>query len=254
MRQSNNGRRTRGGRPSRRPGPLKSQTFDSNGPEVRIRGNAHQVLEKYQNLARDASSSGDRVLAESYYQYAEHYYRIIHESTDPDSPGSNRPHHRPGRYDEQPEERDETVRAEPVVAEAVVPAPAAPAAPAAPEEAPAAAAQPQPQPQPVNGEAASGEESEGLERALENAPQVAAAEEESEAPASKKPASEKPASEKKSTRGNGQRTTRTRTRYRRQPRDASEEEKSGSHRRQFPMPADGAEEPEAADASDKQKG
>jgi len=105
MRQGNNGRRPRGGRPNRRPGPLKSQTFDSNGPDVRIRGNAHQVYEKYLGLARDAMTGGDRVLAESYYQFAEHYYRIIHESTDPDSPGSHRPHFRDPRYEDR-DDRD----------------------------------------------------------------------------------------------------------------------------------------------------
>lgn len=101
MRQGNNGRRPRGGRPNRRPGPPKAQTFDSNGPDVRIRGNAHQVYEKYLALARDATAGGDRVLAESYYQFAEHYYRIIHESTDPDSPGSHRPHFRDPRFDDR---------------------------------------------------------------------------------------------------------------------------------------------------------
>ena len=77
MRQGNNGRRPRGGRPNRRPGPAKAQTYDSNGPDVRIRGNAHQVYEKYLALARDATTGGDRVLAESYYQFAEHYLRIV---------------------------------------------------------------------------------------------------------------------------------------------------------------------------------
>ena len=57
--------------------PLRLQTFDSNGPDVRIRGNAYQVHEKYLQLARDAQSSGDRVAAENYFQHAEHYYRII---------------------------------------------------------------------------------------------------------------------------------------------------------------------------------
>lgn len=55
------------------------QTFDSNGPEVRIRGNAFQINEKYLTLARDAQSAGDRVLAESYLQHAEHYQRFINE-------------------------------------------------------------------------------------------------------------------------------------------------------------------------------
>ncbi len=57
--------------------PNRNQTFDSNGPDVRIRGSAHQVHEKYLTLARDASASGDRVLAESYFQHAEHYFRIL---------------------------------------------------------------------------------------------------------------------------------------------------------------------------------
>jgi hypothetical protein len=57
----------------------RTQTFDSNGPDVRIRGNPYQINEKYVTLARDASSAGDRVLAESYLQHAEHYQRMINE-------------------------------------------------------------------------------------------------------------------------------------------------------------------------------
>lgn len=56
---------------------LRHQTFDSNCTDVRVRGNAWQVHEKYQALARDAQGSGDRVAAENYLQHAEHYYRII---------------------------------------------------------------------------------------------------------------------------------------------------------------------------------
>ena len=55
----------------------RMQVFDSNGPDVRTRGTAHQVFEKYLTLAKDAASAGDRVLAESYLQHAEHYQRII---------------------------------------------------------------------------------------------------------------------------------------------------------------------------------
>jgi hypothetical protein len=57
--------------------PMRNQTYDSNGPDIRVRGNAHQVLEKYLALARDASSQGDRIAAENYYQHAEHYFRVI---------------------------------------------------------------------------------------------------------------------------------------------------------------------------------
>src|ERR1043165_10026331 len=54
-----------------------NRTFDSNGPEVKIRGSASHVYDKYLQLARDANSSGDRVAAENYLQHAEHYYRIM---------------------------------------------------------------------------------------------------------------------------------------------------------------------------------
>jgi hypothetical protein len=54
-----------------------NRTFDSNGPEVKIRGSASHVYEKYLQLARDSNSSGDRVMAENYLQHAEHYFRIM---------------------------------------------------------------------------------------------------------------------------------------------------------------------------------
>ena len=54
-----------------------NRTFDSSGPEIKIRGSAAHVYEKYLQLARDANSSGDRVTAENYLQHAEHYYRIM---------------------------------------------------------------------------------------------------------------------------------------------------------------------------------
>jgi hypothetical protein len=62
--------------------PVRSQTFDSSGPDVRIRGNAYQVLEKYLALARDATAAGDRIAAENFYQHAEHYYRTINANND----------------------------------------------------------------------------------------------------------------------------------------------------------------------------
>jgi hypothetical protein len=55
-----------------------NRAFDSNGPDgVKVRGAAQHVFEKYQQLARDAQSSGDRVLAENYLQHAEHYFRVL---------------------------------------------------------------------------------------------------------------------------------------------------------------------------------
>ena len=67
----------RGRNQRRRQGVNPNRALDSNGPEVRIRGTANQIYDKYVALARDASSSGDRVKAESYLQHAEHYFRVI---------------------------------------------------------------------------------------------------------------------------------------------------------------------------------
>jgi hypothetical protein len=60
----------------RGPNPL-TRTYESNGPDMKVRGTAAHVAEKYVQLARDAHSSGDPVMAESYLQHAEHYYRLI---------------------------------------------------------------------------------------------------------------------------------------------------------------------------------
>jgi hypothetical protein len=60
----------------RGPNPL-TRNYESNGPDVKIRGSAQQIAEKYTTLARDAHSSGDRVMSENYLQHAEHYNRII---------------------------------------------------------------------------------------------------------------------------------------------------------------------------------
>jgi hypothetical protein len=68
-----------GGGGSYRPQHNKATVFDSNGPDVRIRGTAFQIVEKYMTLAKDAAASGDRVLAENYLQHAEHYQRLVGE-------------------------------------------------------------------------------------------------------------------------------------------------------------------------------
>src|SRR5271170_5799461 len=75
LKQRSRGRNNNGG--GKKHMPSRNQTYDSNGPDIRIRGNAHQVLEKYLTLARDATSQGDRIAAENYYQHAEHYFRVI---------------------------------------------------------------------------------------------------------------------------------------------------------------------------------
>ncbi len=75
MRQGQQNRRGRGR--SRKPQNPLSRNLESNGPDVKIRGNASHIAEKYATLARDALSSGDTVAGESYLQHAEHYNRII---------------------------------------------------------------------------------------------------------------------------------------------------------------------------------
>ena len=91
MRQGPHSKRGRGRGGNRRSGPpTRNHTFDSNGPDIRIRGNAHQVHEKYMNLAREASTNGEVVLAEGYFQHAEHYYRILSAFTDDNNADSNR--------------------------------------------------------------------------------------------------------------------------------------------------------------------
>ncbi|MEF2074323.1 DUF4167 domain-containing protein [Consotaella aegiceratis] len=75
MRPGQQNKRMRG-RGRKGPNPL-SRSYESNGPDVKIRGTAQHIAEKYAALARDASASGDRVVAENYLQHAEHYNRII---------------------------------------------------------------------------------------------------------------------------------------------------------------------------------
>jgi len=65
-----------------------SRNFESNGPDVKIRGNANHIAEKYSVLARDALTSGDTVMAENYFQHAEHYFRII-AATQPNTTQAN---------------------------------------------------------------------------------------------------------------------------------------------------------------------
>src|SRR5476649_2749503 len=77
-----NGQKRMRGRNNNNPHRSKSQNpltrvYESNGPDVKIRGTASHIAEKYIQLARDSQSSGDPVAAENYYQHAEHYFRLI---------------------------------------------------------------------------------------------------------------------------------------------------------------------------------
>ena len=77
MRGRNNNNNNNGNNGGRRgPNPL-SRPYESNGPDVKVRGTAQHIAEKYLQLARDAQSSGDHVMSENYLQHAEHYFRIV---------------------------------------------------------------------------------------------------------------------------------------------------------------------------------
>lgn len=89
MSNRSSGRRRRGGRPTSNRGPS-----DGNRQTHRNSGNAHQLLDKYKNLARDAHQQGDRVMNEYYLQFADHYFRVLAEVND--------------RKDEQKREREES--------------------------------------------------------------------------------------------------------------------------------------------------
>ncbi|MGL4637351.1 MAG: DUF4167 domain-containing protein [Beijerinckiaceae bacterium] len=76
MRGGRGGNNNNNGGSRRGPNPL-TRSYESNGPDVKVRGTPQHIAEKYMQLARDAHTSGDIVMAESYLQHAEHYYRII---------------------------------------------------------------------------------------------------------------------------------------------------------------------------------
>ncbi|MCA1908028.1 MAG: DUF4167 domain-containing protein [Magnetospirillum sp.] len=161
---------------------IRSQVFDSNGPEGRIRGNAHQVMEKYLALARDASSQGDRHAAENFYQHAEHYFRLINAYNQ--NNGQRRPQNLPTPAEDQAEvtgEDEDGEERRPMAADEMQDE-AAPQAEMTPEP---AAPEPVPTPEPVV-EAAPQAEEEAPARPVRRRRRPAAA---AEAPA-EQPASE----------------------------------------------------------------
>src|ERR1700742_351446 len=77
MRGRNNNNHSNNNNNNRRNHNPLTRVYESNGPDVKIRGTANHVAEKYLQLARDAQTSGDPVSAENYFQHAEHYFRLI---------------------------------------------------------------------------------------------------------------------------------------------------------------------------------
>ena len=96
----------------RKPGNPGNRSLESNGPEVKIRGSASQIYEKYMQYARDAQTSGDRVKAENFLQHAEHYYRIM---------AANAPKERSAQNNEQSAENAEATQSGEQSAEAETP-------------------------------------------------------------------------------------------------------------------------------------
>ncbi len=84
MRPGGSGRRFRNNRGNTRRtgGGNRNQSFESTGPDVKVRGTAQQIADRYLALARDASSAGDLVVAENCLQHAEHYQRIVNQYAD----------------------------------------------------------------------------------------------------------------------------------------------------------------------------
>lgn len=74
--------RSRGKNRNNRPagGNVINRVFDSSGPEGKVRGTPQQIIDKYNQLHRDAQLSGDRVAAENFAQHAEHYLRLLAEA------------------------------------------------------------------------------------------------------------------------------------------------------------------------------
>jgi len=108
MRPGPNNRRMRGrGNGARRSGPSRTQHFDSNGPDLKVRGNAQQIVDKYQALAQEAMTAGNPVMAENYYQHAEHYLRVLGAATE-NRPDNNRDNNRDNQQnaDSQNSERE----------------------------------------------------------------------------------------------------------------------------------------------------
>ena len=139
-----NNKRPRGYRGNgRRPGfHGRGSTFESNGPEGKIRGTAFQVIEKYQALAQDALSAGDRIGAENFFQHAEHYYRVV-AANGWDQRGQRPQNQQPQQQQSQPRvEHEQQPGGEQPPAAAAEPKPQAVAS----DDAPAPAEQRAPQP------------------------------------------------------------------------------------------------------------
>ena len=125
MKPGSNPKRYRGNRPGNRGYRHGiSSNYESSGPDVKVKGSAAQVHDRYQALSRDALASGDRVAAESYLQHAEHYQRIINahlaaQAAQAEANGARPPRDgaergpRPPAHEDEPERRPRPRRPRP---------------------------------------------------------------------------------------------------------------------------------------------
>jgi len=138
MRPGINSKRPRNNRNNQRRGSgqggRQSHTLDSTGPGMKIRGNPIQIFEKYQALARDAHTAGDRVMEENYAQHAEHYYRLANSEGNQQRQQQQQQQQQPRQQEQQPRQDAEGNPTEPAGAESA-PAESAPAESAATVEA-----------------------------------------------------------------------------------------------------------------------
>jgi hypothetical protein len=90
----------------------RNHIFDSNGPDMRLRGTAQQLFEKYLQLGRDATGASDRVMAESYFQHAEHYFRILNAMSQATQQQGGQPYPPQRRYQGQDQDGGEQGQSE----------------------------------------------------------------------------------------------------------------------------------------------
>lgn len=84
----------------------RNHIFDSNGPDMRLRGTAQQLFEKYLQLGRDATGASDRVMAESYFQHAVHYFRILNAMSQAQQQQGGQPYPPQRRYQGHPDQEN----------------------------------------------------------------------------------------------------------------------------------------------------
>lgn len=129
MRSQKSRSRNKNNRNNRPSGNIVNRVFDSNGPEGKVRGTPQQIIDKYNQLARDAQLGNDRVAAENFQQHAEHYLRMLSEAQR-EMEARREEQERQNRERQAERDRERAARAERQERESNQPAPQAETAPA----------------------------------------------------------------------------------------------------------------------------